>query len=147
MSGVQPFSLEAWIKPDNPQGQTSSAINIIDKFSNYALIYDHYLSYAIGVVFCSGSWYYSGEVVISAGVWHHYVGVYDPPYLIAYLDGVEVTNNSVGFLSLDTNSNNVVFGTNVDLTSQYIGIIDEIRIYSRALTAEEVEAHYLGILP
>lgn len=141
--GVHPFALTAWIKPDSPQGQTSLAANIIDKYSNYGLIYDHGNPDARGVVFRSGgSWHYSGEVEISTGVWHNYVGVYDPPYLIAYLDGNKVAEREVGLLNLDDNSNNVVFGTNMELTSQYFGAIDEVSIYNRALSAEEVTALY-----
>lgn len=147
-TGVHPFTLEAWIKPDSPQGQSSLAANVIDKYSNYGLVYDHGNSDARGVIFRSGgTWYHSGEVVISSGVWHHYVGVYDPPYLIVYLDGNEVARREVGSRGLDINSNNIVFGTNMQLTSQYNGIIDEVRIYRRALSAEEVEARFLDLLP
>ena len=75
-AGVHPFTLEAWIKPDVSQGNSGSlAANIIDKYSNYGLVYDHPNLDARGLVIRSGGiWYYSGEVVISAGVWHHYVG-------------------------------------------------------------------------
>jgi hypothetical protein len=144
LSGIHPFTLEAWIKPDISQGQSGSlAANIIDKFSNYGLVFDHPNTDARGIIFRSeGNWFFSGEVVISSGAWHHYVGVYDPPYLRAYLDGVEVSVRNVGNLRLDTNSNSVVFGTNMELTSRYKGAIDEIMIYARALTAQEVWTQY-----
>lgn len=147
-AGAHPFTLAAWIKPDDPQGQSYLAANIIDKYSNYGLVYDHRNADARGVIFRSGgTWHHSGEVHISTGVWHHYVGVYDPPFLRAYLNGSEVVRREVGLLSLDTNSNNIVFGTNMQLTSQYNGIIDEVRIYNGALSAEEVEARYTSALP
>ncbi len=143
-AGVHPFTLEAWIKPDNPQGTSGSlAANIIDKFSNYGLVFDHGNPDARGVVIRSGGiWHHSGQVGISAGVWHHYVGVYDPPHLIAYLDGYEVARREVGYLTLDVNTNNLVFGTNMELTSQYNGVIDEIKIYSKALSAQEIQNLY-----
>src|SRR4030042_650298 len=76
--GVHPFTLEVWIKPDNPQGQSGAlAANVVDKFSNYGLVFDHGNPDARGLVIRSGgTWYHSGEVVISSGVWHHYIGVY-----------------------------------------------------------------------
>ena len=49
-------------------------------------------------------------------------------------------------LSLDKNSNNVVFGTNMELTSQYDGVIDELIIFNMVLSAEEVKIQYTNLL-
>jgi hypothetical protein len=145
-SGAHPFTIMAWIKPDIEQGNVGwgpYAANIIDKYSNYGLVYDHAETDARGLVIrSSGAWYHSGKVEISAGTWHHYVGVYDPPYLIVYLDGSEVARREVGSLNLDTNNNNVAFGTNMEINTMFKGTIDEIKIYDRALTAQEIHSEY-----
>ena len=138
--GIQPFTLMAWIKPDNPQGQSGLLrASVIDKYTNYRLIYDDPDADARGIVFSSNSnWYHSGQTVISSGVWHHYVGVYDPPYLRVYVDGFQLAYRNVGNLHLEANSQSLVLGSNMTATAQFNGSIDDVSIYSKALNSTEI---------
>ena len=83
------------------------------------------------------------ESVITDGQWHHIGLVYDFDGLHRYLymDGAEVAKdtNPVGGVSSD---GGLYFGAGKDLDagSFFSGLIDNVRIYNQALTAEEIEA-------
>jgi hypothetical protein len=83
--------------------------------------------------------------------WHHVVGVRRSGELYVYVDGVEYGPNN--FFqdgshitpTTDVNSNTPIhLGHHGAWNQYYNGIIDEVKIYNRALSAEEVWAEYTG---
>ena len=68
--------------------------------------------------------------------WHHIALTYDKENIKLYVDGVEKDSKSCTS-SISTNTKSLKIGKNVS------GTIDEVRIYNRALSAEEIRAHYL----
>lgn len=79
---------------------------------------------------------------IDDGEWHHLVGVYkEGERYIGYEDGVEVFNVPTS----DTEGDNSELGRIGDRKpggDYFTGIIDDVRIYNRELSAGEVEALY-----
>jgi len=75
--------------------------------------------------------------------WHHYACTYDGTTEILYVDGVNVASASVSG-TLDTASANVVtIGTHPTADNgTWNGFIDQVRIYNRALSANEVKQLY-----
>jgi len=77
---------------------------------------------------------------ITAGNWHHVAAVYDGANIIVYADGVAgspVTRTA----AIPVNTNNVVVGRRADgAFDHFTGTIDDVRIYSRALSAAEIIA-------
>jgi len=75
--------------------------------------------------------------------WHNIVATYDEATDQAklYLDGDLKTTATVVNV-LNGNSNNVWIGRRGDLAEYYGGRIDDVRIYSRALSAAEIQAIY-----
>jgi hypothetical protein len=75
--------------------------------------------------------------VLEAGVWHHIAGTYDGSYMRLYLDGEFLDSHQVS---------GTVFGwPGVHLSwwsEPHDGLLDEVGIYSRALSLEEVQAIY-----
>jgi len=75
--------------------------------------------------------------------WHHVVGVVDRdvnPILI-YIDGVAVATTGVGDLSTETGdlgTGAFQIGGNTHTDDYFSGSIDDVRIFSRALTAQEI---------
>jgi hypothetical protein len=76
--------------------------------------------------------------MFKVGTWHHVAGVYDGAQMQLYLDGVlAATTNVTGTLiGYDTV---LRMGTNGGLTEPLKGKLDDIRVYNRALTADELK--------
>lgn len=73
--------------------------------------------------------------------WTHVAGTFEGGLGVLYLNGTEVARGTVaGRLAPDDTP--VVIGANLDydgqVTSPFDGIIDEVRLYSRALSAQEI---------
>ena len=78
---------------------------------------------------------------IRDGIWHHLVGVWDGSTIYLYLDG-ELDNSISCSGTLTTNNKNLYFGSRLGNQRYFNGLIDEVRIYNRALSAEEIAEHY-----
>lgn len=76
---------------------------------------------------------------IELGTWHHLVGTYDGTTGRVYVDGVEGgTTFSVSDIVLDTVGDIVIAGAG----DRFPGVIDDVRVYNRALSADEVKRLY-----
>lgn len=76
------------------------------------------------------------EQIVNDSIWHHTVITYDGSILKLFLDTVEVASES---RNLNTDSSSFYIGRRVGQDNQFMdGLIDDIRIYNRALTSEEV---------
>ncbi len=75
--------------------------------------------------------------------WHHIVGTYNGSLGKLYFDGVEQPTTVSPSAPLDSVSDNVTIGDwNTLGERRFNGTIDELQIYDRALTAEEVSDLY-----
>ena len=86
-----------------------------------------------------------GPVKLATEQWHHVVATYDQDsgYETLYLDGQGVASQlAYGDLTLTTLP--LRLGADSNGTSQLRGRLDEVRIYSRALTPAEVLARFAG---
>ena len=81
------------------------------------------------------------QAIITDGQWHHIGLVYDFDELQRrlYVDGVEVAGDTA-FVDGVLSDGGLYFGAdnNLSATSLWLGLIDDIRIYPMALTAEEI---------
>ena len=82
-----------------------------------------------------GTWAGSGESLF--GAWYHVAYRFrDQRYIDFFVDGSLVWTYDTGTVApLDTTTNPVMIGMNYQ---QFNGLIDEVRIYNRALSAEEI---------
>src|SRR3989339_830900 len=74
-------------------------------------------------------------------VWHHIVGAYDGAAMKLYQDGVKVAETATTG-NIDTNTTALNIGRQPSGAGRFSGIIDEVKIYNRALTDAEVLSHY-----
>ena len=82
------------------------------------------------------------------GNWHHVVGIKDGTTCITYVDGIKVSELSYGGWSPNGSSSNLHIGHQGEWNSFFKGSIDDIRIYSRALSGDEVSELYdMGSVP
>ena len=136
-----------------------SSFNITDSITLSALIkgtfnngwdgiiakgYDWMLSRGIGdeaVFFCIGVGSVLGTTNINDNQWHHVVGVYDGLRLFLYVDGkLDGFKQASG--SLMVSGSNVYIGGSA--STSFNGLIDNVRIYNRALSVEEIRTLYSG---
>ena len=82
-----------------------------------------------------------GSRNVNDGQWHHIAGVYDgiDNRIFLYVDGVEEVNQFANG-NISTNSAPVYIGENYEEPGRYFnGQIDEVRVYSKALTQAQIQ--------
>jgi len=81
-----------------------------------------------------------GTVNVNDGQWHHIAGTYDGSRICFYVDGrLDISSEAAG--SIEVNDYNLVIGANAEKPGRnFKGSIDDVRIYSYALSAEDVTA-------
>ena len=106
----------------------------------YFYVYNPATSYRLSPG--AGTWVWDGE-------WHHVVGTYDGSYVRLYVDGAEIgtgtpTSIAIGYGLTPTDDFFVgAYGGTCDL--YFNGLIDEVGIWNRALSADEVAALSVGV--
>jgi len=86
-------------------------------------------------------------VGLTPEVWHHVGVVYDGSYMRFYIDGSEA-DNAPKTGNLNTNDASIIIGWDAwALSNYYFGSIDEVKIYSRALSPSEMESEYRLNMP
>ncbi|MEA1864589.1 MAG: LamG-like jellyroll fold domain-containing protein [Euryarchaeota archaeon] len=90
--------------------------------------------------------------IITDDNWHHITVVREISKVSVYVDGTFKglwTNAPTGILAIDPSGlwiggEQDSVGGGWDANQQFNGVIDEVRIYNRALTADEIKSHYEG---
>jgi len=90
----------------------------------------------------SKTWDYA-HLIASQNHWHHVAMVYDGTQLNYYLDNVKQTGNDLCCSGdLITRDNPLIIGANGKGSEYFYGYIDELKIFSRALSYSEVTEVY-----
>ncbi|MFA7157410.1 MAG: LamG-like jellyroll fold domain-containing protein [Bacilli bacterium] len=82
---------------------------------------------------------------ITYGVWHHIVGTYDGNVIKIFLDGRSNQLTNVGKINLSTANLQIghgYFGGGVNYL--FDGLIDDVRIYSAALSTSQIKQNYIA---
>jgi hypothetical protein len=80
---------------------------------------------------------------VPTGSWHHVAGPFDGTELAVYIDGqLAATTAAAGSLSLSAGTNLMVGADPINPVNKFTGAVDEVRVYSRALSAAEIAALY-----
>jgi hypothetical protein len=138
------FSLSAWVKINTDETRNPILVKGFDRAVDSNVDYSLTVGgdrYQIKVSDGSNS----DKVNISGnttGVWKHLCGTYDGSQLKLYIDGVEEGSVSSSINIADNWDLYHGFSTSSKGTSYFNGIIDDPRIYSKALTATEADNLY-----
>ncbi|UCE46942.1 MAG: LamG domain-containing protein, partial [Phycisphaerales bacterium] len=91
-----------------------------------------------GVTGTPGNWWLNGDVNVNDGEWHHAAGVYDGSKYYLYVDGdLDASKDASG--TTDVSSYPVFIGANAQQGGrEFDGLIDDVRIYKRALMDTEI---------
>ncbi|MBM4029916.1 MAG: LamG domain-containing protein [Planctomycetes bacterium] len=80
-----------------------------------------------------------GKTAVDDGQWHHLAGVYDGTHVRLYVDG-RLDASIEGTGTLNVTDSYVLIGANAeDGWNYWHGLIDEVRVYSYALSPDEVK--------
>ena len=75
---------------------------------------------------------------LPAGMWVHVAGVFNGNGMGVYINGALSAESVTAGHAIISNSLPVRFGADSNGDSQFVGVIDEPRIFNRALTADEI---------
>jgi len=126
-----PLTLEAWVRPD--EGTSSQIIYKNGGTPCASPLYALY-SAPLKVTSCAGSFSASESWKLPEGIWSHIAVTVDAGLNAkVYLDGKEIAHGTVSKLP-SASAGQMLIG------SGYHGLIDEVRVYNRALTAQGVRS-------
>lgn len=132
------ITMEAWVYPLNLTYESG----ILSKRSNYRMI----LRSGGELKFQTFGWTGGGtSSKVKVNEWSHIAITYDGEIdqLKFYLNGNNVRTVNSYLPNGGTNSNNLLIGRGHDLAMPtFNGTIDEVRLFNRALTPEEIKASY-----
>ena len=144
------LSIEAWIEPTGFPSFSGAQTSVIvskgttDQAEGHydLLVYNNRVYFRI---YQGGSFKQAtGSAVISAGNWYHLVGTWDGTTMLLYVNGV--LQGTTGSLASPITANAGVLQIGrLGLASYeyyFQGMIDSTRIYSRALSANEILSNY-----
>jgi len=134
------ITVMAWVKTTSTaHGYFVSKGTAWDEIGHYAVgqEYNVPMTFQLEIAGSGGTVELDSNVAVNDGQWHHIVGVYDDPVAKVYVDGVEegtttqsnrLTGSAVEGLTIGRRGGGNIIS----------GIIDEVRIYNRALTEPEI---------
>lgn len=149
------FSVSAWIKPNALPGNDSYKC-IVSKMDNEAPLSGWYFGLwnslgQLGLYYDDNSGNQTMATtneIINTGIWQHVVGVYNNETITIYLNGVPQSNSETATAATSSVNNNVplCIGCDDNATDEiFDGAIDEVRVYSRALSPAEIgDLYHMG---
>jgi len=134
------LTLEAWVRPSQlgPDWRTV-AVKERPGFLNYALYAHEGGPGPAGHVYVGSRDRYSPGSSIAANTWTHLATTYDGSALRVYVNGTLSTTLAVSG-AVGSSSNPLRIGGNSVWGEWFGGLIDEVRVYNRALSAAEIQS-------
>jgi len=140
------ITIEAWVKFNNITAgqQIVSKRAAWDTPSGYSLIFDYSTVNGIEVRGRQFNYARASDAGLATNVWYHIVGTLSDDWSKnkVYINGTNRTISTSNGETLEDNTDNVYIGSRPGINSFFNGLIDEVRIYNRALSAAEVKFHY-----
>ena len=132
------MTLEAWIYPTTSSGVRDVLIKEGASVDIYNLYARNGRGRSESNIYIGGSNRTAEGAALKANVWTHLAGTYDGSMLRLYINGVDVAHQAQTGL-IATSSAPLRIGGNSIWGEYFKGRIDEVRLYNRALTLEEIQ--------
>ena len=138
------WTISAWvISPDGPSGRTNTGP--IHRESNFQIDWDHTDPIFRGAAAVNaGGWFAASFGPLQANTWYHLAATYDGSELIAYTNGILITSNAAPSGDPAAESATLKLGRHAVAAQYFGGIVDDVRVYSRVLTLEEIQQTMRG---
>jgi len=150
--GQQDFSIGLWLKTtENRLGLIAKSDSDTSWEAGEKNFYLNNLGYPMFVGFGNG--YINSETAVNDGAWHHVMVTWD--YTdgggsgAMYVDGVDVTTTSTYTATHNDNGSDTLklgVDNNNESSNYFAGTMDDVRLYSRALSAAEVASLATGMI-
>lgn len=139
-SATGSFTYSLWMKTNVATGNammmgTSAAGNFISLISSGTNV-------SFGTNKQQSAWFWAATPNI-LNVWNHYVAVYDAPNMTLYKNGVQVATNVFTHTNVTTATLPLYIGKGIG-TDYMNGSLDDIGIWTRALSVAEIQQLYNG---
>ena len=140
---TEALTVEGWVKPiglsiDGPSYPNYIVCKGEDRYMIQAAGYDgaqaRFYMWGVGVDIYTVS-------TLSYGNWYHIVATYDRVKAKIYLNGV-FEKSVDATASITTDAGPLIIGDWMSHNNHFNGLIDEVRIYNRALTPAEIQSFY-----
>jgi hypothetical protein len=133
------MTLEAWVRPSSLGGWDT----VLLKEQPGNLLYAIYANTGPGpssteIETSQGYFPQYAPGTLSLNTWTHLAATYDGTTLRLYINAVEVGSRAVNG-SLNTSSGALRIGGNAVWGEYFAGLIDEVRVYNRALSPQEIQ--------
>ncbi len=134
------LTLEAWVYPTATQtGWRAIIQREVDAFFLHASNHTGGLRPAAGGTLGGSVVWVSGPAAIPINTWTHLAQTYDGTTLRLYVNGTQVVTLAATGL-IETNASPLWIGGNNPYNEYFQGRIDDVRVYSRALSAAELQS-------
>lgn len=147
ITGNKARTVEAWVRTSantNPSNNGSQNVIVDMGATGIGTRYTLNLLWGNSVRVEIGGGGVSATTAINDSMWHHVVAVYNPAALTKhrlYIDGSQVATGNIS-TAVNTSSGPIIIGKRVDNVKYFNGDIDEVRVWKKALTTSEIQAHY-----
>jgi hypothetical protein len=150
-TGSTKLTMMAWVNPTPSCASGQDVGIVLNKESSYEMAVscaDRAYQYALLPSTQSG-WAWQGSKVLTTGVWHHVAAAWDGTIMRLYVDGALVDGiTQTGVLAdhgwgLGIGCRSVGGDESTGaVTSFFTGIVDEVAVYKRTLSAQEIASYY-----
>jgi hypothetical protein len=150
MNPKAPFTVEAWLSPNIEHAVGSGTLTCAISSGQFAaprtgwLIYQSESGWNLRMYNSNGtatSVNISGGTAPVSGMWYHVAAVYDGATAKLFVNGAKAAE-AAQTSYVPGQSGGFAIGGRADGSFWWNGSADEVALYSKALTAEEVSAHY-----
>ena len=139
------WTIAAWVKsPAAPSSDSPSGP--VHRENNYQFNWNHSDATFRGAAAMNvgGTWYAAKYEPLEADTWYHLAATYDGDNLIAYRDGVMITNNNAPSGNPTSEGNSLKIGRHAAAAQFFTGTVDDVRVYNEALSQDDIKSIMMG---
>jgi glucose/arabinose dehydrogenase len=133
------MTLEAWVKPTTNAGWRTAILKELGASDLAYALYTSDGGKPRGEILTTAYSTAAGKAALTLNAWSHLATTYDGKNLRFYLNGTQISAKAVTG-SMPTTANPLRIGGNTIWGEYFSGLIDEVRVYNRALSASEIGA-------
>ena len=133
------LTLEAWVRPNTAVGWQTVVLKESPGYYAWALYGNNESDRPAAHIVNAADRGIQGPASLPTNTWSHLAATYDGTVLVLYRDGTQVSQLLTSG-PMATSNQPLKIGGNAIWGEWFNGLIDEVRIYNRALTATQIQA-------